>query len=998
MQESAVEARTQQLGRQLFARIKAKKQKTAGAWWNSKLIDYSLKDEALKVQLFRFVDVLPMLRDSSQVARHLDEYFNSPGQQFPAFMGWGASLAGLSRITAAISAGAIRKSVEDMARTFISGTTPADAIKALVAFRKKNLAATLDQLGEAVVSEPEADTYHQKYLDILDELARAAPGWPANPLLDTDAKGPIPRINVSVKLSSLYSQLDPIDVAGSEAGLARRLTELFDRAMAANAFVNVDMEDYRLKDLTLRIFKDLAGAAKYRNYRHFGIVIQAYLKDSAHDLAELADWARQRGTPVTVRLVKGAYWDYETIHAQQHGWPIPVFSHKNETDANFERCSRQLLEAYPHLEAAFGSHNVRSLAAALAHAEALNIPKNGFEIQGLYGMADPLKEAFAEEGYRVRVYAPFGELLPGMAYLVRRLLENTANESFLRQGFVEGVSEEKLLANPNGVSAEIKSAKPEAPRPTGFTNEPDTAFLSERERNDFTAALQSVRRQFNQFWPVVIGGKEEKGGDGEVISLNPSRSSEVVGRVGKASVPQAEAAVQIARKTSGSWRDAGVARRAELLRKAAAIMRKRRFELCAWEVYEAGKPWREADGDVAEAIDFLEYYAYEAEKIMATQRRSQVPGEVNENFYQPRGVAAIISPWNFPLAILTGMTGAALVAGNTVVMKPAEPTVVIGALLMQIFKEAGLPDGVVNFLPGAGSTVGAHLVTHPHVNVIAFTGSKEVGLWINAEAAKTREGQQGVKKVICEMGGKNAIIVDEDADLDEAVLGVVQSAFGYAGQKCSACSRAIVVGTAYEPFLKRLVEATASIKVAVAEDPGCRVPAVIEEKARKKIQEYIEIGKKEAKLALGIDAGELTRQGTFVGPVIFRDVPPHARIAQEEIFGPVLSVMQAPDFDAALAMALDVPFALTGGIYSRSPANIARAREGFRVGNLYINRGTTGAKVDRQPFGGFKMSGIGSKAGGPDYLLQFLEPRTVTENTLRRGFAPPEKSTATKGI
>jgi RHH-type transcriptional regulator, proline utilization regulon repressor / proline dehydrogenase / delta 1-pyrroline-5-carboxylate dehydrogenase len=991
MIQQTLEARTQQIGRELFAKIKAKKQKSSGAWWNSKLIEYSLKDEALKVQLFRFVDVLPMLRDSRQVAQHLEEYFNSPGQQFPAFMSWGASLAGLSRLTASIGAAAIRHSVEDMAKTFISGTAPADAIKAIAAYRKKNLAATLDQLGEAVVSEPEADTYHQKYMAILDELIRVAPSWPANPQLDSDAKGAIPRINLSVKLSSLYSQLDPIDVQGSERGLSRRLEELLDRAQTAGAFVNIDMEDYRLKDLTLRIFKDVASLPKYRASRNLGIVLQAYLKDTEKDLAELTSWAKQRGTPVTVRLVKGAYWDYETIHAQQHGWPIPVYSHKWESDAAFERCARQLLEAYPHLEAAFGSHNVRSIAAAISHAEALKIPKNGFEIQGLYGMADPLKEALAESGWRMRVYMPFGELLPGMAYLVRRLLENTANDSFLRQGFVEGVSEDKLLAAPApAASPAPPSVLAPKSAPGKFTNEPDTAFLTEKERADFQAALGQVRKQFGKTWPVVIANKEEAGQDGEILSVNPSNSREIVGKAGKASVAQAERAVEAARKAFPAWRDLGVKARADFMRKAAAIMRRRKFELAAWQVFEAGKPWREADGDVAEAIDFLEFYALEAERIMAVHRRNQVPGEVNENFYQPRGVAAVISPWNVPLAIMTGMVSAALVTGNTVVYKPAEPTVVIGALLMEVLREAGLPAGVVNFLPGEGKTVGAHLVTHPHTNLIAFTGSKEVGLWINNEAAKTRAGQQGVKKVICEMGGKNAIIIDEDADLDEAVLGVAQSAFGYAGQKCSACSRAIAVGNAYEPFMKRLVEAVESMKVSIAEDPGCRVPPVIEEKAQKKILEYIEIGRKEAKLAVEVKVDALKQQGSFVAPTIFRDVPPRARIAQEEIFGPVLSVIKAKDFEEAMNIALDVDFALTGAIYSRSPANIAKAREQFRVGNLYINRGSTGAKVDRQPFGGFKMSGIGSKAGGPDYLYQFIEPRTVTENTLRRGFAPHE--------
>jgi RHH-type proline utilization regulon transcriptional repressor/proline dehydrogenase/delta 1-pyrroline-5-carboxylate dehydrogenase len=989
---ASLEPRTLQLGKEVFAKVRTKKQKAAGAWWNSKLIEHSMKDEALKVQLFRFTDVLPMLKDSSQVARHLNEYFNSPGQSFPAFMSWGASLAGFSSIAASVAAMTIRKSVEDMAHTFISGATPAAAIKTAATYRKKNLAVTFDLLGEAVVSEPEAEAYFQKYLALLDELIKVAPAWSANPLLDSDARGAIPRVNLSVKLSSLYSQLDPVDPRGSEQGLAARLEKLLDRVLAAQAFLNIDMEDYRVKDLTLRMFKDIAGSAKYRNYRHIGIVLQAYLKDCEQDLTDLTAWAKTRGTPVTVRLVKGAYWDYEGINARQHGWPVPVYEHKHETDAAFERCARQLLEAHDCLDAAYGSHNIRSLVAALAAAEALNLPKSALEMQGLYGMADPLKESLAEAGYRVRVYMPFGELLPGMAYLVRRLLENTANESFLRQGFVEGVSEDKLLADPAALvgPASVPAGRDAGPTRSGFRNEPDTSFLTDKERADFGSAIGEVRKQFGRNWPLFIAGKEEQGQDGVIKSVNPSNVSEVVGNVARASIPQAEKAIAAARKAFPGWRDLGVKARAEIMRKAAAGMRRRKLELCAWEVLEAGKPWREADGDVAEAIDFLDYYASEAERIMAIARYSQVPAEVNENFYQPRGVAAIISPWNFPLAILTGMTSAALVAGNSVLIKPAEPTPVIGALLMQILREAGVPEGVANFTPCAGSTVGAHIVTHPDVNLIAFTGSKEVGLWINAEAAKTRAGQQGVKKVICEMGGKNAIVIDEDADLDEAVLGVVYSAFGYAGQKCSACSRAIAVGTAYEPFVRRLVEAAASIKVAPAEDPGCRVPPVIYDKAQKAINEYIAIGKKEAKLALEVNVDALKQQGTFVGPTIFTDVSPQARIAQEEIFGPVLSVLKADDFDAAMAIALDVPYALTGGLYSRSPGDIAKAREQFRVGNLYINRGCTGAKVERQPFGGFKMSGIGSKAGGPDYLLQFLEPRTVTENTLRRGFAPSE--------
>src|SRR5438445_2445503 len=373
---------------------------------------------------------------------------------------------------------------------------------------------------------------------------------------------------------------------------------------------------------------------------------------------------------------------------------------------------------------------------------------------------------------------------------------------------------------------------------------------------------------------------------------------------------------------------------------------------------------------------------------LAIPRRRDVPGEDNEYFYEPRGVVVVIAPWNFPLAILCGMTTAALVTGNTVIMKPAEQSSVLGAKLMEIFREVGIPSGVVNFLPGVGEEIGPVLTKHPDVAMIAFTGSRGVGLLLNREAAETPAGQDHVKRVLAEMGGKNAIIVDDDADLDEAVRGVAASAFGYQGQKCSACSRVIVIDAIHDIFLNRLVEATKSLKIAPAEDPASTVGPLIDEEAYRRVLKAIENGKKEAELRYAGDVGPLADEGYYVAAHIFANVQPNTKLAQEEIFGPVLAVLKARDLNHALEIANGTPYALTGGIYSRSPRNIARAQREFRVGNLYINRKITGALVDRQPFGGFKLSGIGSKAGGPDYLLQFVLPRTITENTMRRGFAP----------
>jgi RHH-type proline utilization regulon transcriptional repressor/proline dehydrogenase/delta 1-pyrroline-5-carboxylate dehydrogenase len=374
-------------------------------------------------------------------------------------------------------------------------------------------------------------------------------------------------------------------------------------------------------------------------------------------------------------------------------------------------------------------------------------------------------------------------------------------------------------------------------------------------------------------------------------------------------------------------------------------------------------------------------------RLAEPRETQQLPSETNTYFYQPRGVVAVIAPWNFPLAILAGMTAAALVTGNCVLMKPAEQSPLIGAQLREILRKAGLPEGACQLLQGGGE-LGAHLVRSTQVHLIAFTGSREVGLEILREAYTHRPGQAHVKRVVCEMGGKNAVIVDNDADLDEAVVHILDSAFGYQGQKCSAASRVILVDEVHERFLARLVDAVRSLKIGPPEDRCNAIGPVIDADARKRIAEYIQLGKKEAQCVLEMAA---PKAGYFVGPAIFRDVDPHSRIAQEEIFGPVLSVIKATDFDQALEIANDSQFALTGGIFSRSPAHIEQTRKEFRVGNLYINRGITGAIVERQPFGGLKLSGIGSKAGGPDYLLQFLEPRTISENTLRHGFVPPER-------
>jgi RHH-type transcriptional regulator, proline utilization regulon repressor / proline dehydrogenase / delta 1-pyrroline-5-carboxylate dehydrogenase len=983
---TAVEAETQEIGRYLWEHLE---RRTASIlerrWWDDRLLAWAMTDESVKVQMFRFVDVLPMLRTHESVARHLHEYFEDVREHLPWAARLGLNISQPNSVLGRALALNARSNARRMAKRFIAGNSVEEVVQSVGRIRKQGYGFTLDLLGEAIISEKEAEAYQQAYLELISGMAPQVNQWPENVQIDCDEHGPIPRVNVSLKLSALYSQFKPIDPRGTSEGVKARLRPLLRAAREHDAYVHVDMEQYAYKDLTLEIFKQVLMEDEFRDFPDVGIVIQTYLPEADRDLAGLLEWVKRRGTPVWVRLVKGAYWDYETIVAQSQGWPIPVYRQKWQSDDNFERQTQFLMENHQWLRPALASHNLRSLAHGIAWARLLEIPKPAYEIQMLYGMAAEQAQLFTEMGHRVRIYTPFGELIPGMAYLVRRLLENTSNDSFLQHSFSANASVEDLMMKPAAVGAKAPPITDE-PLPI-FHNEPLTDFSKAEARDAMQAALDDVQGQLGGENPLVINGRSLETKNA-IISRDPSNKSQVVGHVSSASPDDAVDAIRAARRAFKHWSRLEPNYRAEYLELVAAEMRNRRFELAAWEVYECAKPWADADGDVAEAIDFCMYYAQQLRE-MSIPRQVDLPGEENAYWYRPRGVAVIIAPWNFPLAILTGMTVAALVTGNTVIMKPAEQSSVVAAKLMGIFQNAGIPDGVVNFLPGIGEEVGPELVGSPEVDLIAFTGSRPVGLAINHQAADTDPRQKSVKHVIAEMGGKNAIIVDEDADLDEAVAGVVHSAFGYSGQKCSACSRAIVLEPAYDAFLERLIEATRSLPIGPAESPSTKVGPVIDEEARQRIEEYIATGKEEANLILECPVGDLGKQGHFVGPHIFVDVDPQSRIAQEEIFGPVLAVIKAQDLDEAIEIANNTDYALTGGIFSRSPANLNRARREILAGNLYLNRGITGALVERQPFGGFKMSGIGTKAGGPDYLKQFVVPVNVTENTMRRGFAPP---------
>ena len=1008
-----------QLGMELFGSIKEpQKNLFSKKWWYGNLMQWTLANPTFKTPLFRFVDVFPSLNKKEDIPFFLNEYFKRNKKDkdhlIPPVLNKGIAFLPPSLLSSFIS-----KQMTEMARLFIIGEDLPSILPTLERMRKNNSAFTLDLLGEATLSEKEAMIYQNCYLKIINQLHDQVKNWNHNPLIDEDENGEsIPKANISVKISSLDSQIFTVAWEESKKRIKNKLRILFQKAIDTNTFINIDMEQYEHKNLTLEIFKELISESEFKDYPHFGIVIQTYLKDSLNDLQDFCRFIKQHSSPIHIRLVKGAYWDYELIHAKQHNWPCPIFLNKWESDLQFETCAELILKSYPHLRLSLGSHNIRSLAYVLSLAQDLPIPKKAIEIQTLYGMAPAINTQLIKNGWRVRQYCPIGTPIPGMAYLVRRLLENTANESFIRswrnnnivdllkppkeknqKKFPSSASIAKYKNNTKTLiptlfekrdpispsSEENTSSKSKKIKSGGFMNTAPLDFSIASHRQKFQVAIEEWQKKLPLHIPILINNKTKTSTE-KIKRENPSYPSQTIAFVSQANKENCDQAVQQALQQFSYWSQTPVSQRCKLLISLANKLEARRYNLAALQVLEVGKSWKAADADVCEAIDFCRYYAQEMSTLEKPRLTDPVLGEENFYSWRARGLALVIAPWNFPLAILTGMTTACLVTGNTVLIKPAEQSSATAYELIKLLVECGLPEGVAQFLPGKGEETGAYLVEQKETELIVFTGSREVGCAILEKANQVSRHQNKLKKCIIEMGGKNAIIVDDSADLDIAVAGVLESAFEFQGQKCSACSRVLVAETIETLFTERLVSAIESLTIGPAEKPEAWIGPVIDSLAVKKINSYIAEGEKSAQLI----SKKLScpKEGYFINPVLFNQVPPDSPLLTEEIFGPVLVLISFKSLEEAIGIANNTEFALTGGFYSRSPSRIETVKQKLQVGNLYINRNCTGALVKRHPFGGFKMSGLGHKAGGPDYLTQFMNPIVITENTVRRGFSP----------
>ena len=956
MDPSAIESLTQEIGRALHERVRAQPPPFY-AGMRADLLRRAVSDPRLRAALFQFVDVLPQLTDNAAIARHFRAYLGDfeLGGLFGRLLRLGEN-----RMAAPL----VRQTVSRLARLFLVEETPRAFAAAMRKIAALPAMVSLDAVGEAVLSGTESDHYAARILKLLDWLKAH----------------PTRRPDLSIKLSALTPRFDPIDPEGGVGRVMTRIEPIRTAAAAAGVSLTLDMESHDTKPLVLAVHRHLLekeGVAP-------GIALQAYSPETERDLAELLEFARGKDRRLRIRLVKGAYWDSEVAWSEQRGWPCPVYTDKPDTDVLYERLTARLFEQGDRVYPMLASHNLRSLARTLALARAYGRPDDAWETQLLYGMAEPLGAGLRAEGAAVRLYVPVGDLLGGIAYLIRRLMENTASTSVIRQEYLEEAGLEQLLAAPacSGARAPAVVTGPSTGLRTGFSNEPVLDFGSEQNRRALRTALKTARAGLGGDYPLP-GGIDAPSNWAE--SRNPARSAEILGRVELAGGERAERTLAAAAAAFPDWRDTPVAERGRLCRRAADLIRDRRFDLAAWQVLEVGKNWREADADVAEAIDYWRYYADNMERLAGWRETRDFSGERNALVYEPLGPALIIAPWNFPLAILSGMTAAALAGGNPAIMKPAGSARINAHLLHAVLMDAGFPPDVVQLLPGEGATVGRQLASHPDTAIVAFTGSREVGMSLLELAHRRHPEQKRVKRVVCEMGGKNAIVVDEDADLDEAVAQILASAFGYQGQKCSACSRLIAVGRVHDRLLSRLADAISSYPLGPPEDPQYLFGPLVSQAALDKANRYLEIGRREGRLYW---QGNAPEGGWYFAPAIFCGIRPDHRLAREEIFAPILAVMRAPDFPSALEMALDSEYALTGGVFSRMPEHLRLAQADYRVGNLYLNRKITGARVGVQPFGGTRLSGTGIQAGGEDYLKQFLATRVVSVNTQRHGFVP----------
>ena len=979
----AVESRTRELGGALYGQMEAY-HPSVGERLQDRLMLLLMEEQTLRTRLLRFVDVLAAL-DGDQSGRRtaslFREYFAADFRHLPGVTRLAMSLARSPLVPSTLLAWLTRHGTRLVASRFIVPPGPDCVSRALGRLEAGGRYPSLDLLGEAVLSNEEAHQYRGRYLELIAELGQ-------HPAARRRTPGDSPCLEVSVKLSSLTAQFNPADPKGTLERVGPALEEICQAAREQGIGVTLDAEQYAYRELTWTVFQEvLAPGGSLGEWPDAGMVVQAYLVDSQQHARQVLDFAHRRGAPFRVRLVKGAYWDHEVIVGEAAGWPVSVLRNKGATDLAYERLIGVFLQDTPAVKLAVAGHNIRSHAYAEAVRESLGLPAGAVEHQTLYRTLEALSRSLARMDWVARDYVPVGELIPGMAYLVRRILENTSQVGFVTKTRLHQETAE--LLQPPQEGPESQAHRRLQHPTTGFENTPQSRLFDAQEREGFGQALTETRARWGSNYRLHLGAAEVETPQ-RVSSLSPSHPDHdhPVGWVHQAGLEETERAIDLANAAVPTWAARPLAERARIGLRAAELLLGRKEAAAAWVVHEGAKNWPGALDEMEEAIDHIAWAARELQRL-----EPQI-----EASYRPLGVVACIPPWNFPIALPAGMTAAALLTGNAVILKSAEATPIVAQTLVNVFHEAGVPKDVLVHLPGPGSTVGARLVESADVDMVAFTGSKKVGIGIYQTASRVALRKGGWKRVVAEMGGKNAIVVFPDADMDEAIMGILGSAFSHAGQKCSACSRVLVHREVYDHLRTRLVQAARSLPIGPADAPGTVINPVIGQEARGRIAAYAQVSRQEGRVLL--DALEEEQGGAYcMGPLILELDPAQAksaRIAQEEVFGPILPLVSFDSEEEAISLVNSTVYALTLGVFSRSPRIVARMIRACRAGNVYVNRETTGARVGIEPFGGFDFSGTGPKTGSQEYLLAFLTRRDVTRDDVGTLEAAPTSAGETR--
>ncbi|MCG3130124.1 MAG: Bifunctional protein PutA [Phycisphaerae bacterium] len=978
-----VERRIAALGEEIFERAAAAQAAfPAQAWWMEQATRLVDADPRFKAAVFQFVDCLPVLRSDAEISRHLHEYLAASGAAIPGAALWALRGAACGGRTSRLIGACARVGARMMAGRFITGHDAESVRATLERLRRERMTFTLDVLGESTTSDARADAYVGVFHDALERLCPVARDWPGVAILDETEFGPQPRVNISIKLTGMDPHFDPATPETSIESAARRLRPLLRQARRLGAFVNIDIESTKHRALTFDLFESVMSEPQFRDFSDVGIVVQAYLRDGEGDLERMLDYARRRETRFAVRLVKGAYWDSETAAAVRNHATPPVWTQKWESDACYERMARAMLRERALIRPCFASHNVRTIAAVMAWAEQLGVPIEGYECQMLYGMGDPLKAAVAGMGRCLRVYAPYGDMLPGMAYLIRRLLENTSNDSFLKQGFADRARYAERLADPaarrprSSPLPRLRYASPpnelERHMPT-FRQTARIGFSTEEARERMRAAIARVRKGFSA--------------DGGDHSDPPAASASLAADAVRVDLEAARLA-----RGGEAWRRTAVEERCARLARWADGVEAERYAVAAALVVHCGMLWREADAEVAQAVDYIRFHGACMSGLDAHPRRRGVPGEDNVVRYASRGLTAVFNGAGSPLACAAAGMSAALAAGNAVLVLPEAEAAPGLNLLAEEGRRAGLPAEVTAVIAPASDAVRDHAARHTDVRVVAVFAEADLCMRLRAACLGDGAPASSRRVFIAEGWGPNPMLVDDDADLDAALTGVMASGLAYCGQKRDAATRLYVVEGICDAFCGRLGEALSSLRVGNPEDPATHVGPLRSIAAATAVRARLDAARAAGRLIYEVRAPDGPSERN-VAPAIVAADPGASRHAARAA-GPVLEVARCANVSEAIRRVNAEGGALVGGLYSRSPAHIGLARETLEVGALFINRPTVGGEVDRHPVGGPAAWGAGIRVGDASLVEAMLVPRTISENTLRHGFSPEPASDA----